>query len=213
MFLHEQYPPPPETSFFQRVAVDSWTLLRANAFCTGHVIEQNFVTVSDEAALDWLNNSEEGRAYAEKFGLRRPASGTPQAACAQGQQLPLINLSSPNEGAVLRGVVELRGQVSAPDFDKFELLYASAAAPETFYPISASLVQMPHYGSPLGSWDTVSAQAPNGDYILRLAAESLSGGFINFDLNVSVDNSAVEPGEAAFGPTVEEIIIPTPTGG
>jgi len=211
LFLHEQYPPAPEAGFLQRVAVDSWTLLRANEFCTGNVIEQNFASVSDAAALDWLNNTEEGRAYAESLDLRRPVTPAPGAGCAQGQQLPLINLSSPNNGAVIRGSVELRGQVSAPDFDKFELLYANAAAPETFYPISASLVQMPQYGSPLGIWDTVAL--PNGDYTLRLAADSLSGGFIHFDLKVSVDNTAVEPGEPAFGPTVEEIIIPTPTSG
>lgn len=210
LFLHEQYPPAPEAGFLQRVAVDSWTLLRANEFCTGHIMELNFVSVSDGSALDWLNNSEEGRAYAESLGLRLPVAPTPQAGCAQGQQLPLINLSSPNDGAVIRGAVELRGQVSAPDFDKFELLYASASEPETFYPISASLVQMPQYGTPLGVWDTVAAQAPNGEIILRLAADSLSGGAIHYDLNVTVDNTAVEAGEPAFGPTVEDIIIPTP---
>ena len=213
LFLHDQDPPAPEASFLQRVAVDSWTLLRANEFCTGHVIEQNFASVSEAAALDWLNNSAEGRAYADSLDLRRPVTPAPSAGCAQGRQLPLINLSSPNQGAVIRGSVELRGQVSAPDFDKFELLYASAAEPETFFPISASLVQMPQYGSPLGAWDTLAAQAPNGDYIIRLAADSLSGGFIHFDLNVSIDNTTIEAGEPAFGPTVDEIIIPTPTSG
>ena len=213
LFLHDQYPPAPDASYLQRVAVDSWTLLRANEFCTGHVIEQNFASVSEAAAFEWLNDTEEGRAFAESLGLRLPVAPTPAEGCAQGQQLPLVNLSSPNNGAVIRGSVELRGQVGAPDFDKFELLYASAADPQTFYPISASLVQMPQYGTPLGAWDTVAAQVPNGDYVLRLAADSLSGGFIHFDLNVSVDNSAVEPGEPTFGPTVEEIIIPTPTSG
>ena len=212
LFLREQYPPGPEASFLQRVAVDSWTLLRANEFCTGHVIEGSFIDVSEPAVLDWLNSSAEGAAYAERLGLRRPAAPPPQEACAQGQQLPLINLSSPNNGAVVRGAVELRGQVSAPDFDKFELLYASADAPEIFYPISASLVQMPQYGSPFGIWDTVAGRVPNGETILRLAATSLSGGFINFDLNIRVDNTAVEPGEPAFGPTVDEI-IPTSAGG
>jgi membrane peptidoglycan carboxypeptidase len=213
LFLHEQYPPAPESGFLQRVAVDSWTLLRANEFCASHVTERYFVAVGDTAALDWLNNSAEGRQYAQSLDLDLPVKPLPQASCAQGQQLPLVNLSSPNDGAVVRGVVELRGQVGAPDFDKFELLYASVAAPDTFYPISASLVQMPQYGTPLGLWDTIAAQAPNGDYILRLVAESLSGGAIHFDLNVTVDNTAVEAGEPIFGPTVEEIIIPTPTSG
>ena len=95
LFLHEQYPPASDAGFLQRLAVDSWTLLRANEFCTGHVLEQNFAAVSDAAALDWLNNIEEGQEYAERLGLRVPVTPPPQAGCAQGQQLPLINLSSP----------------------------------------------------------------------------------------------------------------------
>ena len=148
-------------------------------------------------------------------GLAIPARPPPQEACAQGQQLPLINISSPNQGQVLHGAFEIRGQVQAPDFDKFELLYASVEESDTFYPISASLVQMPQYGTPLGTWDTLAAQVPNGNYVLRLTASSLNGGAINFDLNITVDNtiSAPEPGEPVFGPTVENILIPTPTSG
>ncbi len=215
LFLHEQYPPPADQGFLQRLTVDSWSLLRANEFCPSHIVERNFAAIGDAAALDWLNSTEEGKDFAERLGLGIPVRPPPQQACAQGQQLPLINISSPNEGQVLYGAVELRGQVQAPDFDRFELLYASAEQPETFYPISASLVQMPQYGTPLGTWDTVAGQVANGNYILRLAASSLNGGSINFDLNITLDNSLAdaEPGEPAFGPTVEEIIIPTPTGG
>jgi len=215
LFLHEQYPPPADQGFLQRLTVDSWSLLRANEFCPGHIVERNFAAIGDAAALDWLNSSEAGKDFAERLDLGIPVRPPPQQACAQGQQLPLINISSPNEGQVLYGAVEIRGQVQAPDFDRFELLYASLDKPETFFPISASLVQMPQYGTPLGTWDTVAGQVPNGNYILRLAASSLNGGSINFDLNVRLDNSLAspEPGESAFGPTVEEIIIPTPTGG
>ncbi len=215
LFLHEQYPPPAEQAFLQRATVDSWSLLRANEFCPSHVIERNFADIGDPAALDWLNNSDDGREFAGGLGLDIPVHPPPQEACVQGQQLPQINISNLNAGQVLHGAVEIRGQVQAPDFDRFELLYASAADPETFFPISASLVQMPQYGTPLGIWDTRAAQVPNGNYILRLAAKSLNGGFINFDLNISIDNTIadIEPAEPAFGPTVEEIIIPTPAAG
>ena len=214
LFLHEQYPPPADEGFLQRLTVDNWTLLRANEFCPGQIGERNFAAVSDAAALDWLNNTDEGNEYARLLDLDIPVRPPPQQACAQGQALPQINISSPNNGQVLFGAFEIRGQVQAPDFDRFELLYASADQPEIFYPISASLVQMPQYGTPLGTWDTVAGQVPNGSYILRLAASSLNGGTINFDLNIMIDNSVAgdEPGEPAFGPTVEEIIIPTPTG-
>ncbi len=215
LFLHEQYPPPADQGFLQRLTVDSWSLLRANEFCPGHIVERNFAAISDAAALDWLNNTDEGKDYAELLQLEIPVRPPPQQACAQGQPLPLINISSPNEGQVLHGAIEIRGQAQAPDFDRFELLYASVDQPTSFYPISASLVQMPQYGSPLGTWDTVAGQVPNGDYILRLAASSLNGGTINFDLNITLDNSIAGSGagEPAFGPTVEEIIAPTPAGG
>ncbi len=214
LFLHEQYPPPADQGFLQRLTVDSWSLLRANEFCPSHIVERNFAAIGDAAALEWLNSSEEGKDFAERLGLGIPVRPPPQQACTQGQQLPLINISSPNESQVLFGAVDIRGQAQAPDFDRFELLYASVGQPETFYPISASLVQMPQYGTPLGVWDTVAGQVANGNYILRLAASSLNGGSINFDLNITLDNSLAspEPGEPAFGPTVEEIIIPTPTG-
>ncbi len=212
LFLHEQYPPPPETGFLQRHAVDSWSLQRANAFCPKHVVELNFAAIDEPEAIDWLNNSEEGREFAESLDLALPLRPAPRAECGQGMQLPQISLSSPNPGAVIRGAVEIRGQVQAPDFDKFELLYATAAAPDTFYPIMASLVLMPNYGSPLSSWDTVAAQVPDGPVTLRLAAASLSGGFINVDLPLVVDNASRAPAadEPVFGPTVESILIATP---
>ena len=213
LFLHEQYPPPPETGFLKRYAVDSWSLLRANAFCPKHVVELNFAAIDEPEAIDWLNDSEEGKAYAASLDIALPLRPAPQTECGQGMQLPQFSLSSPNPGAVVGGTVEIRGQAQAPDFDKFELLYATAAAPETFYPIMASLVLMPNYGTTLGYWDSVAAQVPDGPVTLRLAATSLSGGFINVDLPLVVDNASRPPADApVFGPTIESIIIATPGG-
>ena len=215
LFLHEQYPPPAEEAFLQRLSVDSWSLLRANEFCPSHVIERNFADIDDAAALEWLNTTDDGRDFAASLDLELPVRPPPQDACAQGQPLPLINISNINPGQVLHGTVEIRGQAQAPDFDRFELLYASAHDAEAFYPISASLVEMPAYGTPLGSWDTRAAQLQNGAYILRLAAHSSSGGSISFDVPISIDNSIAppEPAEPVFGPTIDAIITPTPASG
>ncbi len=216
LFLHDQLPPPAEQSFLQRYTVDSWSLLLANEFCPNHVTQMNFAVIDEPEepeAIAWLNNTDAGRAYAASLAIPLPLRPPPQAACAQGMQLPLVNLSSPNPGAVVNGTVEVRGQVQAPDFDKFELLYATAAEPEAFYPIMASLVLMPEYGTPLGSWDTLAAQVPDGDVILRLVATSLSGGSIQADLPLTVDNASLEPAgdEPVFAPTIESILIPTPS--
>ena len=219
LFIHDQYPPPADQAYIKTVAVDSWTGLLASEFCKGHIIDRTFVAVDDPAAVDWLNNTREGQDFANKTGFVIPVQAPPQAACAQGQSLPLVNISAPNDGAVIRGPVELRGQVQAPDFDRFELQYAPQDDRENLLPISASLVEMPNYGTVLGVWDTAALQVPDGTYVLRLTARSTNGGSIVFEINLTVNNPAPTsvpaptgtPEQAIFQPTIVSIPLPTPT--
>ncbi len=212
LFLHEQYPPPAEQAYIKRLTVDSWTGLLANEFCSGNIIEKTFVAVDDPAALDWLAGSAEGNAFAKSIGMELPVLPMPQAECAQGQPLPLINISAPNDGAVVRDAVEIRGQARGPDFGRFELVYASRDDPDNFLPISAALVEMPNYGTVLGVWDTRLLGVPNGDYILRLAAYSSGGGNINAEINLRLENPAptATPEQAIFQPTIVSIPLGTP---
>ena len=199
LFIQDQFPP--DQGFIQTALIDSWTGLLANDFCQTYAIEQAFVATDDLSAIDWLNTAPEGQAYAESMGLSLPASPPPTGSCAQGQGLPVVSISAPNAGAVLRGLVEIRGQAQAPDFSHYELLFARADQPESFQPISASLVQIPQHGGLLGTWDT--APIPTGSYTLRLLVTSTEGGFIERSLNVLIDNP-LPP-----APIAE----PTPAGG
>ena len=219
LFIHDQYPPPADQAYIKTVAVDSWTGLLASEFCKGHIIDKTFVAVDDPAAVDWLNNTPEGQDFANKTGFVIPVQAPPQAGCVQGQSLPLVNISAPNDGAVIRGPVEIRGQAQAPDFDRFELQYAPQDDRENFLPISASLVEMPNYGTVLGVWDTAALQVPDGAYILRLIARSTNGGSIVFEINLTVNNPEPTsvpaptgtPERAVFQPTIVSILLPTPT--
>ena len=200
LFIQDQFPP--DQGFIQKALIDSWTGLLANDFCQTYAIEQAFVATDDLSAIDWLNTAPEGQAYAESMGLSLPASPPPTGACIQGQGLPVVSVSAPNAGAVLRGLVEIRGQAQAPDFSHYELLFARADQPESFQPISASLVQIPQHGGLLGTWDTASI--PTGSYTLRLLVTSTEGGFIERSLNVLIDNPL---------PLATPIAEPTPSGG
>ena len=121
LFIHDQYPPPPEHGFIQTIAVDSWSGLRANEFCSANVIDKTFIAIDDSAALAWLNDTAEGQAFVRGLNLASPVQLLPQASCAQGQSLPLVQISAPNDAAVVRDYVEIRGQVQGPDFDRYEL--------------------------------------------------------------------------------------------
>ena len=202
LFIQNQYPPAAEQGYIQRLSVDGWTNLRANEFCQSHVVERLFVDIDAAEALAWLNDTADGQSFAASVGFETPVKPLPTASCAQGQSLPLFNISAPNDGAVVRGLVEIRGQAQAPDFDRFELQYARRDSPATFHPISASLVEMPAYGSVLGLWDTAAPDAPEGDVVLRLVAYSTQGGVISVERSLRIEKPALETGDDAFTPAI-----------
>jgi hypothetical protein len=200
-------PPPPDTEGVTRTLnVDSWSGLIANEFCPENVVSRTFANISDPFALNWIQNTPQGRQWAQLVGLPANLQSAPTAACSMGQSIPTIVLSSPTPNQALVGVANITGQISALDFARFDLEFASAAAPDSFTRILSSSQQFPTPGSVLGTWDT--SAVPNGNYILRLVAYSTSGGTITRTVNVTVNNIPPTPTPA---PTVEPPLFFTPT--
>ncbi|GEM_PF-269744 len=200
LFVQDRFPPPPDQGFVQTIAIDSWSGLRANEFCDDYVIQDTFASIDDPSAVDWLNTTNEGRAYAQQVGLPIPLQAPPANACSQGQTLPSINVSFPNANQTVLGQVVIQGQVQAPNFVRYELAYAAANQPDTFFPITTSQNQVQVNGSELGSWDTLTL--PNGNYTIRLTVVSNTGGTIVIDIPVLVDNPV---------PTATPLPLPTST--
>jgi membrane peptidoglycan carboxypeptidase len=200
-------PPPPDTEGVTRTLnVDSWSGLIANEFCPENVVSRTFANISDPFALNWIQNTPQGRQWAQLVGLPANLQSAPTAACSMGQSIPTIVLSSPTPNQVLVGVANITGQISAADFARFDLEFASAAAPNNFTRILSSSQQFPTPGSSLGTWDT--SAVPNGSYILRLVAYSTTGGTITRTVNVTVNNIPPTPTPA---PTIEPPLFFTPT--
>jgi hypothetical protein len=209
LFVRDQYPPPPDDGFVQTIAIDSWTGLRANQFCDDYIVEETFADINDPSAVDWLNTSPEGQAYARQVGLPIPLQTVPLNECAQGQTLPSVSVSYPNANQVIQGQVSIRGLVQAPDFSRYELAYASVTQPDTFYSVVVSQNQVISNGSELGTWDTT--QVANGVYIMRLVAISTANGQIVVDIPVTVQNTLPTPTPAI--PTVAPNPTLLPSGG
>ncbi|NOZ72368.1 MAG: hypothetical protein GXP38_10740 [Chloroflexi bacterium] len=109
-------------------------------------------------------------------------------------------ISYPPETELVRGVVDIRGTATHPDFWKYEL----AAAPygtQNWFNITVS--EIPVQDGVLGSWNTQTV--PDGTYTLRLRVVHRDGNYDEFKVQrILVANSL--PTET---PTPE--ISPTPT--
>lgn len=200
LFIQDKFPPSPEQGFVQTIAIDSWTGMRANEFCDDYIVERTFADISDPSAVSWLNTTPQGRAFAQLIGLPIPLQSPPAESCSQGQALPAVNITFPNQSQTIQGNVTIQGQVQGPNFARYDLAYASAQQPNNFIQIGSSNSQVLVNGSPLGNWDTT--QVSNGNYTIRLQAVSAAGGSITVDVPVQVDNPL---------PTPTPTTVPLPT--
>ena len=200
IFIQDKFPPPPEQGFVQTIAIDSWSGLRANEFCDDFIVQETFASINDPSAVDWLNTTNAGRAFAQVVGLPIPLRAAPTQSCSQGQGLPSVTVSFPNANQQIIGTITIAGQAHGPNFRNYELAYASAQQPNTFIQIGTSTTQVQTNGSPLGTWDT--ATVVNGSYTIRLTVVSNTGGSIVIDTPVIVENPL---------PTATPTLIPTAT--
>jgi hypothetical protein len=203
LVIQSQMPPPADQAFVQTIEVDTWTQLRSNEFCPESTEVKTFANIGDPTAVSWLNNTGEGRAFAGRIGLPIPMENAPVAACELGTVRPTARIIQPFGNQTITGTVPVTGQVTAPDFNRYQLEYASVQAPDNFQIIGDfSTTQQPNAGSVLGQWDTTTV--PNGTYIVRLMAFSNSGGWVQHAVQpVNINNAQ---------PTPVPVIQPTPAG-
>ncbi|MCC7210094.1 MAG: transglycosylase domain-containing protein, partial [Anaerolineae bacterium] len=124
-------PPPPPESVVQTLPIDQFSGLIANENCPDYVENRVFLTTSDATAINWLNSTAEGQAWAQARNLKLPIQAPPTSACQPGQPRPNVAIISPASGATVSGLVEITGLAYAPGFN-YEIQVASAANPGAF---------------------------------------------------------------------------------
>ncbi|HEY3283813.1 MAG TPA: Ig-like domain-containing protein, partial [Armatimonadota bacterium] len=103
---------------------------------------------------------------------------------------PTVAITLPLAGAVIRGMVPVRGAASdAGSFDSYVLEYGSGNAPTGFTQITSSSTAISN--AKLADWDVSKLAA--GDYTLRLTAKDKVGKLASTSVKVTVRN--VKPGD------------------
>lgn len=216
IFLQTQPPPPPDQGIVVTIPIDAWTGLRANQYCQENVEMRSYANIEDPFALQWINSDPQGQQYAQRVGLPQPLQAPPEGECTQGMVLPSVRITYPGNGQTVDETITINGQVTGPDFNRYELAYRPAGTEQEFIQIgNPSTQEVPQAGSPLGTWDTTIVN--NGTYTLRLAAFSNNGGAIYRTVDVNVQNvlptATPTPTQQPTQFVPPTVIFPTPDGG
>ncbi|QPC83801.1 transglycosylase domain-containing protein [Phototrophicus methaneseepsis] len=206
--IQGQLPPTSNNGLIQTLNIDSWTGLLANQWCSEYVVQRTYANTQDAAVINWINNTAVGQQYASLIGLPLPLNPPPTQSCQQGA-LPTVILNNPQDGQTAQETLTITGVASGPNFSHYQLFYAPTSDPTNFREITTQITQQfTSAGSELGTWDTRTVA--NGQYIIRLHAESTSGGFINVDHTINIQNTQPTPTPTVPVPTVPSFpTVPT----
>ncbi len=189
LFTQDQPPPGPEFDIHQLIEIDLNTGLRANEFCRGNV-EKRYYRVYPPDGFQW----------AIEHGFEQP----PEQYCPSTNIV--ANISSPVDGATVRGDIALEGAVTAANFSHYQVEVGIGAGPQAFAIVHGPVSQIVEQGV-LGVFDTT--QVENGPYTLRLVVFDRSGGSVEARTRVLVDNPPPTPTST---PTTTPTAAATSTG-
>jgi tetratricopeptide (TPR) repeat protein len=113
---------------------------------------------------------------------RRPA---PPAACPN----PNVQITSPGDGQVWQGAVKVLGNAAHPEFQRFDLQFRSAEAPDqdSSWRFLATGTQPVQNNGQLMEWVTTTVH-PDGDYRLRLRVVQRNGNYEDCVITAHIQN-------------------------
>lgn len=208
IFANNAPPPGPDRAIFRTLQVDEYSGLLANQSCPDYVVTKTYLVLDDPAAYNWINSTGEGQAWAAQRNLDLPLAQPPTEYCSPNQPRPVVEISYPTDGASVQGVVELRGRVIMPEFNRYEVSYGVSHDPGAFSPpLLVDQNARPDANALLGQFDTQVLQ--NGPYTIRVTVYDSAGRSVVRDVHITVNNMAPVPPPA---PTdMPGDLFPTPT--
>ena len=126
------------------------------------------------------------------------AIGTARATPAY-QQCAQVEITSPEPGAELRGIVTIEGSASIGDFQFYKAEYSTAAQLDLWRAVSQTYEQ-PKISGTLDTWDTLAL--PDGEYNLKLTAVDRRGQEVCRDIvrDLTIANTEPTPTPTAEAP-------------
>lgn len=213
VFAADQLPLSKTEDLWQQVTIDTWTGLLASPACS-QFAEETFVlnVYGDVAAKKWIEQSAEGRAWAEQIGFdEQPIRFTPERACTADDPRPTLEFAAPrNNETVNYSPLEIYVRADAKQFGRYFLEYGYGEDPEKWTLIDSSRKPVPQPDL-VASWRL--DDLPPGVVTLRLRLlheDEQHYAEVRIRLNLQPPTPTPTPTETAT-PTPTATVTPSPT--
>ena len=203
IFAADQLPLPKEKDLWTKMWLDSWTGLLASEACADFISDEFVLNITDTWAIGWINNTPEGKDWADRLGFNEPIRFAPTRECRADDPRPYLEVNNPIEGqSIIFNPLDIFGRVDASaDFRDFILDFGIGNEPVEWTRLLESDQPISQPGK-IYSWDL--NDIPSGIVTLRLRMRSIrdTSAVIRLHLNIQVPTPT---------PTVTVTLTPTPT--
>ncbi|RPI32655.1 MAG: hypothetical protein EHM70_08400 [Chloroflexota bacterium] len=207
-----QPPLPREQDLWSRVNLDTWTNLIASPACGNFTSEEMVLNVTDPWAIKWIQDTQEGRDWADELGFSNPILFVPQRECRSDDPRPLLEMISPVEGQTITSApLDIFGKADAPsNFRSFRISYGLGNDPVQWINLvdSAQPVSQPDR---LYTWDL--GDVPAGVVTIHLIMYSNQNNYAEIfrRVNVQVPTPTPTPTETPTPLPTDTPVPPTET--
>lgn len=193
VFVAGTEPTDPSKDVHQLIRICTVSGQRATEFCPANVVEERYFEVWPSEFQPWV----------EKNQIPQP----PSQPCGIHTFAPVAVIELPQEGADLRGIVQVVGTAKMADLSHYVVEYGAGSSPMAWMSISAPIGNVVERGL-LTLWDTRTLE--NGVYTLRLVVYDRRGNNLEDRALVQVTNPTPTPTQTPT-PTPTATVTPTPT--
>jgi penicillin-binding protein 1C len=206
-FVADQLPLSKGSDLWQKINIDTWTGKLASAACPDFTDQKIALNVTDPWAIKWVKDTGQGKSWAEQVGFKDPIFFSPTKTCKESDSRPLLELNSPDQGAVIQtNLLKIFGTAGATsDFDKFELAYGVGEDPSEWDELVSSRDPI-NNPDELYEWDI--SEFPAGKVKLRLYVESTRDRYAETFITIDLQVPTATPTET---PTLTPTPSPTTT--
>jgi hypothetical protein len=213
LFAADQLPLPKGYDLWQKARIDTWTGLLSSVECSDFIEEKLALNVTEEWALKWIKETNQGESWASSMGFEEPIFFTPTTTCGSSDSRPLLSFASLDDGQVItENPLTIYGRAGATsDFFQYRLEFGFGDDPVDWELLDKSKIPV-NQPDDLFEWDL--SELPAGLITLRLylisTREMYAETRVRLDLQVPTPTPTETP-TPTLTPTPTQTLTPTYT--